>query len=106
MEIEKAKELLKQLRTDYETEAVSRKFRGALSMTVDEDDAEAIDTILDAYEQTTDILNRLHEGELFTARQAKTMENILKKHYVHKDRIKHEIETIESNYNKKDVPRI
>lgn len=51
MNIEIAIRILKELKNLYEAESTAHKFRGTLSIPVDDEDVDAIETLLTAYEQ-------------------------------------------------------
>ena len=51
MNIQIAIRILKELKNLYEAESTAHKFRGTLSIPVDDEDVDAIETLLTAYEQ-------------------------------------------------------
>lgn len=80
--------ILKEFVKYYEEEAISRKFRGTLSISVDEDDIQAIENILNRLEQDERVINKAIEilGEHRhyswpTEEQAQENEEIVDKAY-------------------------
>ena len=88
----KAIVLLTELRGVYEATAEDYNFRGTLSIHVDEDDSDAIKTILELVEKQQKELEDYKSGYFFTAKQM----HYIDEDYISKDKIIDKIKEIGS----------
>ena len=67
--------------------------------------AEAIENLIKEYKELKEHLQKYYNGELFTAKQLKSIEENQKKYFIHKSKVKEKIEETNSeklNYNEDD----
>lgn len=98
MELKEAIEILKSLQLDRKSFIEDEVEHDSIFM----QDYEAIDTVLQALEELQEENGKYRSGELLTANQVKSFEEITKKYYIHKDKIKEKIEEIKHKLTSKD----
>lgn len=80
--------ILEELILYYEAEAISRKFIGNLSISVNEDDIQAIENLLKGYREKEEIIEKLNKNTL-------DFSNTVIKDFIPKSKVKEKIEKLE-----------